>query len=226
MINNSRSSGIINPSDYTGKIHVIGVGATGSRIVKNLIELGFLGRQIHIYDFDIVEEHNVNNQVFDLNDIGKPKVQAMQDLIEHGYGEKIHAHQVEVTADTRLNGIVFLLTDTMKSRKNLVEAMKINPNIKLVIETRLDPRCGYIHSFNPINRAHFEFFSDTLFDDDEAVEVVSACGTRQTIGHVVDILSGMAMCEFVKFVNEEKIGNQLFFSIEPYFIQEKAMQSF
>ena len=200
MVNNSRSVGIINPEKYRGNIHVVGVGATGSRIVKNLIELGFSGSQVHIHDFDIVEEHNINNQVFDNTHIGMPKVVAMYELILKGYDEKIHSHQHKVDTNTQLDGIVFLLTDTMSSRKEIVESMKINPNIKLVIETRLDPECGYVHTFNPLNRKQYEFFIDSLFEDDEFPQVVSACGTRQTIGHVVDILAGTAMCEFVKFI--------------------------
>lgn len=223
MINNSRSVGIINPAKFIGEIHVVGIGATGSRIVRNLIELGFPGSQIHIHDFDVVEEHNINNQVFDLNHIGMPKVVAMFDIINHGYGEQIHSHQQKVDADTELSGIVFLLTDTMSSRREIVESMKMNPNIKLVVETRLDPECGYVHTFNPLDTRQFEFFIDSLFDDDAFPEVVSACGTRQTIGHVVDILAGTAMCEFVKFINEQKIGKEVFFSISPYLFQETDM---
>jgi molybdopterin/thiamine biosynthesis adenylyltransferase len=223
MINNSRSSGIINPSKYVDNIHIIGIGATGSRIVKNLIELGFSGNQIHIYDFDIVEEHNLNNQVYDLNHVGMSKVDAMCQIIENGYAETIHSHQIRVDADTELDGIVFLLTDTMSSRKEIVKSLRINPNIKLVIETRLDPQCGYVHTFNPLDSTQYDFFMNTLFDDDAFPEVVSACGTRQTIGHVVDILAGTAMCEFVKFVNEQKIGRKVFFATEPYFFQETTM---
>lgn len=223
MINNSRSVGIINPANYTGNIHVIGVGATGSRIVKNLIELGFPGIQVHIHDFDVVEEHNLNNQVFDLNHVGMPKVKAMAEIIRSGYAEEIHSHEQRVDANTKLDGIVFLLTDTMSSRREIVQSLRINPAIKLVIETRLDPQCGYVHTFNPMDSHQYEFFIDTLFDDDAFPEVVSACGTRQTIGHVVDILSGTAMCEFVKFINEQKIGRKVFFATSPYFFQETEM---
>lgn len=223
MVNNSRSVGIINPAKYTGNIHIIGVGATGSRIVKNLIELGFIGSQIHVYDDDVVEEHNINNQLFDLTHIGMPKVVAMFELIKNGYGEKIHSHQQRVDANTELDGIVFLLTDTMSSRRDIVTPMNININIKLVIETRLDPECGYVNTFNPINKKHHKFYIDSLFDDDAKPEIVSACGTRQTIGHVVDILAGTAMCEFVKWVNEQKIGKQVFFAVNPYYFQETDM---
>jgi molybdopterin/thiamine biosynthesis adenylyltransferase len=223
MVNNSRSVGIINPAKYTGNIHIIGVGATGSRIVKNLIELGFAGHQIHIYDDDVVEEHNINNQLFDINHVGMPKVVAMFELIKNGYGEMIHSHQCRVDANTELGGIVFLLTDTMSSRRDILTPMNINPNIKLVIETRLDPECGYVHTFNPLNKKQFKFMIDSLFDDAAAPEVVSACGTRQTIGHVVDILAGTAMCEFVKFINEQKIGKEVFFAINPYHFQESDM---
>lgn len=224
MINNSRSVGVINPDKYTGKICVIGIGATGSRITRNLIELGFSGSQIHIYDFDVVEEHNLNNQVFDLTHIGMSKVDAMSKIIKDGYDEVIHSHAEKVDANTELEGVVFLLTDTMNSRKEIVEAMQINPNIKIVIETRLDPECGYVHTFHPLDSVQYKFFVDTLFKDEDFPEVVSACGTRQTIGHVVDILAGTAMCEFVKFVNEQKIGNQIFFATNPYHFQESAMK--
>ena len=60
--------------DLFGKrrIDVIGAGATGSRVVLALAKLGL--DNIHVWDFDHVEAHNIANQVFGLADIGKLKI--------------------------------------------------------------------------------------------------------------------------------------------------------
>ena len=60
------------PSDYSKPIHIIGVGAVGSRIAEQIARLGFT--RVIIYDFDTVDDINIPNQLFYHADIGKTKV--------------------------------------------------------------------------------------------------------------------------------------------------------
>ena len=51
------------PNKFKDKrIDVIGVGATGSYIVWLLAKIGL--SNIHIWDHDVVEDHNIPNQCF------------------------------------------------------------------------------------------------------------------------------------------------------------------
>jgi molybdopterin-synthase adenylyltransferase len=54
------------------KTAVIGAGAVGNEVIKNLALLGV--GEIHIFDFDRIEEHNLTRSVlFRSSDIGEPK---------------------------------------------------------------------------------------------------------------------------------------------------------
>lgn len=62
------------PMDRLGisKIAVIGAGAVGNEVIKNLALLGVA--EIHIYDFDSIEEHNLTRSVlFRPSDVGAAK---------------------------------------------------------------------------------------------------------------------------------------------------------
>ena len=58
---NSKSFHVIDKDKVQGNIHIVGVGALGSRVVENLVRLN-LTSKIIVYDMDQVEEKNLNNQ--------------------------------------------------------------------------------------------------------------------------------------------------------------------
>ena len=55
------------------EIAIIGVGAVGREVVRTLACNG--AKNLTIYDFDIVEEHNCTTQGYHEADIGRPKVE-------------------------------------------------------------------------------------------------------------------------------------------------------
>ena len=60
-------------------ITVCGVGAIGSNLVENLSRQGF--GNFRAIDFDRVEEHNINNQIFTSTNIGQYKSAAVEDRV-------------------------------------------------------------------------------------------------------------------------------------------------
>lgn len=222
-VNNIRSLDTVNPNEFTGNIHVIGAGMTGSKVVRQLIKLGYTN--ITAYDFDKVEAHNVGNQEYTEKHVGKPKVEALQEWMDEQYGIKIKAKNEKVTAETPLDGIVFLLTDTMSSRREIMEALYMNPKVKMVIETRVDVSMGYVNTINPVETSHMDFYMDSLFDDNEDTEVVSACGTRQVINHTGDIIAGCATWEMIKCLRDsEALGASHTIAVDPvYFVETRNL---
>ena len=59
-INIMRHESVFNPADYPYPVHIIGAGATGSRVFAAITELGM--KHVHVYDPDVVEDHNLANQ--------------------------------------------------------------------------------------------------------------------------------------------------------------------
>lgn len=208
------------------RIDVIGAGATGSRIVLSLAKLGL--ENIHVWDFDIVEAHNIANQVYGLADIGRLKVDALADLVLAQTGLTIHKHNERVDGKQKLGDVVFLLTDTMASRKEIWQkGIRYKMRTKLMIETRMGASEGRCYTVVPTRPAHVKGWEGTLYDD--AVAEVSACGTSITVGPTAEFLSGLAVWQMIRWQaieegKEDELDNEILFGLRPLFTMTRKFE--
>lgn len=204
---------IFDPTEFANlPIHIIGAGATGSRVWLALVELGLT--KIHTYDFDRVEPHNLANQIYLNEDIGQYKVHALKRYYKRKTGEQapiemgFHSIRVgsEFFTNDALPGIVFLLTDTMASRREIFNNVirQRSPNNKTVymIETRMASSYGNIFGVNPFDPAEAEYWLSTLVDDDAETTEVSACGASISVGPTASIIANMAVWQMIMFLND------------------------
>lgn len=197
MIETLRHDSVFNSQDFSTPVHVIGCGATGSKIAIEIAKLGIKGEFIHLWDFDKVEPHNIANQAFELEDINKYKAEAVKDHIRRIAGEEVNVH-IEEVVDQDLSGYVFLLTDTMASRKSIFEnCINLNPNINFMVETRMGVDMLRVYSVVPLTDGEDKWI-ETLCDDDAAE--VSACGATISVGATSTIIAGFAVWQFIKRV--------------------------
>lgn len=219
QINPIRHIDILNPDDIMDmRFDIIGCGATGSKVALSLAKLGI--KNIHCWDDDIVEEHNIPNQAFALSDIGKPKVEALKRVILEATGCTITTHNERVNGTQELGDIVFLLTDTMASRKEIWEkSLKYSFTTSLMIETRMGKDNGRIYTIVPSSPDHIRHWEGTLYED-QAAEV-SSCGSTISVGPTADIVSGYAVWQFLiwyaieKKGKDAKIENEIIFALQP-----------
>ncbi|MGD9382355.1 MAG: ThiF family adenylyltransferase [Candidatus Thorarchaeota archaeon] len=189
-------------------IHIIGAGATGSRLFASLIELGF--DEINVYDYDHVENHNLANQLFLMEDVGELKVDALSSWVKAKIGEDLPNCKFINTSlpddQVYLDGTVFLLTDTMSSRKEIYEAcIAGNPDIDRVIETRMASSFGNVYSFNP--EQHGNHWLDTLIDDNLAEK--SSCGSSISVGATANIIANAAVWQFMLSLNDPDAADDI-----------------
>lgn len=71
-MNFSRQEELYDGTNNTDSITIIGTGATGSWVALALSKLGV--RAIELYDMDLIELHNVPNQLYSKSDVDKFKV--------------------------------------------------------------------------------------------------------------------------------------------------------
>ena len=207
---------LINAHEVSEPINVIGCGALGSWIAFFLLKMGF--RNVHVYDYDTIEEHNIPNQLFKENQIGMKKTQAMHVLYKEFFNDcdnRITVHEEKITEDNAfaLRGIIFCAVDTMEGRKTIYEtAFKYSPNATLWIEGRLSIWGAYIYSIDRMT--NLEQYEKTFYKDTEAE--VSACGTSQTaLPSAVNCASTMLM-QMITYLNNKETGiedNALEYSI-------------
>lgn len=214
---------IFDPSKTNPPIHIIGAGATGSRLWLSLVELGLTN--ISIYDFDKVEAHNLANQIFLNHHIGMTKVDALADYYVQKTGREPLAsfgfYNVKVcpetTDPTMLNGIVFLLTDTMESRKDIMQNLIEGSGVAAVIETRMASSYGNVNVINPFDAADLQSWYDSLINDDEAE--VSACGASISVGPTASIIANLAVWEMIHLLqNQEAVDKRLSLHLKPVMI--------
>lgn len=210
-----------NPHEFgERRVDVIGCGATGSRIAMELAKLGI--QNLHIWDFDSIESHNPANQLFYNEDIGKLKVDAIADHIFRATGTMPFIHNERVDGSQELGEIVFLLTDTMSSRKEIWdETIANNPMVELMIETRMGADMGKIYTINPNNFDHIKLWEGTLCDD--AVAAASVCGGKISVGPTAKIIAGSAVWQLINWFDHIKQpdeldwpSKQLFLNFRPF----------
>lgn len=209
---------IIKPWEHKYQITIIGAGATGSRIFMELLTLGFTN--IHVYDFDHVEAHNLANQAYLAQHVGELKVDALASLAELKTGAKNPPDMVFKPlriphAEASIKGYVFLLTDTMASRKEIYEAcLKDNPEVFGVIETRMASTHGNVFSFDPNHPIRAANWVNTLSDDSDAGLELSPCGTPISVGVTACGIATYAVWQLIHLLTSEDLSvekTELFF---------------
>lgn len=183
-----RHAELFDPYTFNTPVTIIGAGATGSWLALSLAKLGIT--DITVWDFDIVEEHNVPNQAFLTVQVGETKVEALYNVVIANTGTEIKYKNDKFTHQ-RLYGIVFLMVDSMKARKEIWEAsIRMKSAVKLLVEPRMGLNEGRIYNVNPTDLNHIKRYEDCWYSDDEAE--VSACGTSQTV--ITTALSVASWC--------------------------------
>lgn len=209
-----RHESIFTPSEYPYPIHIIGVGATGSRVFASLIELGMTN--LHIYDPDVVESHNLANQIYTTDDVGKPKVHGCYEFARRKLGidpaQHISTYETAITT-ARINssnilcgGIVFLMTDTMESRRNIFRALINRYNINqqaylaplAIIETRMASTHGSVFLINPFDTFMCSQWESTLVKDENVDSIEqSPCGTSISVGATAALIANYAVWQMI-----------------------------
>jgi hypothetical protein len=228
MIDPIRHVDIFSPDAFGNtRVDVIGAGATGSKVVETLAKLGV--QNIHVWDFDKVEVHNIGNQQYGVNDIGMLKVDALKQLVQAKTGTMIHTHAERVDGSQTLGAVVFVLTDTMASRKEIWErGLKFKQRTKLMIETRMGADNGRIYAINPCKLPEVKGWESTLYDD--KVAEASACGSKISVGPTAGVTADMAVWQMIRWFSiqngaDDSLEHELIFMLRPMMMLPRRFES-
>ena len=209
----NRQSSIFDPTCIKGKsVSIIGSGATGSAVALQLAMMGWgntpQGQGIlKLFDGDTLAEHNLCNQIgYEISQIGKFKVEAMRETIMRKCGFQVKAFPYMVDDQPEVKSTyVFLLTDTMNSRKEIFEKLLwYSFETELVIETRMGIKDGRVYAFNPHVPSEVEEWRSTLYTDEEAE--VSLCGSSQSIVTTAQFVASLAVSRLIQHFNLSATG--------------------
>lgn len=204
----SKSYEFFQPEKDDARIHIIGCGSVGSTIAENLARCGVT--KMTLWDFDKVEPHNIVNQMFDQRHIGKPKVEALQDILIDINPEI--KDDIEIKPEgwrgKLLSGYIFLAVDSIDLRREIVEKHFDSPYVKAMFDVRtmLTGAQHYAAAWDDYKMKK-DFLGSMQFTHDEAAEEVqvSACGIVLGVVTTVRLISALAVNNYIRFVKGEGI---------------------
>ena len=210
-MNLSKSLDYFDPiNQVDGAIHVIGIGAMGSRVAELLVRLGI--PKIHIWDMDTVEDKNIANQVYLHSHIGMKKTDALE-LFLKDINPQLQVYKHGKYTDQALSGYVFLNVDSIELRYNITESNMLNTNIKAMFDCRMRLEDAQSYAADWSNeKQRNTFLSSMDFTDAEAVEAtpVSACGTTLSVASTVVSTAAFTVSNFMNLIRTGKCDSMIF----------------
>lgn len=208
-----KSQDFFNPIDVKSRIHIIGCGSVGSTIAELLARLGLTN--ISLYDFDTVSAHNLANQVFFNDDIDKPKVEAVKELIckiNPDAENRIKIFPEGYVKGTRLSGYVFLCVDNIDLRREIATDNKNNQSIIAMFDfrTRLIDAQHYAADWSDVKSVE-NFINSMDFTHEEAHEAtpVTACNVEMGVAPTVRVICSYGVANFMNFILNNQVKKMI-----------------
>lgn len=144
-----RQKDLLPESRLEGKaVHIVGCGSIGSAVAIALGKMCGENIRLILWDDDEVSWENLAVQFFRVQDIGRPKVEVLAEIIEAFDGPKdVVVRNMRVDEDTLLDGIVMSCTDSMEARKATFTAA-YEGGAAFLVDGRMGPEVGTVYSCN------------------------------------------------------------------------------
>ena len=198
------------PEKLQFPIHVIGAGAIGSAAVLTLAKMGCAN--ITVQDHDLLEEHNLPNQIAKPSCLGRPKVEALQGLVIELTGVEIQTIS-EKYENVPLKGLIISAVDNMRTRKLIWKNVKFNPQAALLMDPRMGAEFARIYAIRPCNMADIEFYESNLYSEKEAESL--PCSARSII-YCPTMISGIIALLVKRYALNEPVPIEILANLPSY----------
>lgn len=191
-------------------IHIIGVGAMGSRVAELLVRLGVT--KLHIWDMDKVESKNIANQVYLNHHIGMQKVDALEEYLKD-INPQIKIIKHGEFKDDAIAGYIFLCVDSIELRYHIATTNKDNAMIKAMFDTRMRLEDAQSYAAKWEDASQKEMFINSMnFTDEEAKDAtpVSACGTSLSVASTVVSTAAFTVSNFINLIRKDYCSSMIF----------------
>ena len=183
-----RQLDLVSPETLDIPVHLVGCGGIGSFTALVLSKMGV--RHLSLYDPDGIEEHNLPNQLFRVSDVGRPKVEALREILEEFAGLPVEAQPVEVERQ-RMAGVVISGVDTMRARKTIwQQCIRYRAAILRYIDARMGAEVARIYAVKPTDPGDIRFYEKTLYHDEEAEAIPCTAAAIVYSGFAIASLIG------------------------------------
>lgn len=194
------------------EINIIGCGAIGSNVALQLAKLGV--EKLVLWDFDIVSEHNITNQIYNINDVGRPKVEALEEHL------KLQNPTIKIIKKGKystqpLKGILILAVDSIELRHKIAKQQEYNIMLRLVIDGRIGLETSQAYCIDWTKSENIEnYLKLTDFKDNEVDVPVSPCGTTLSVSPSVQMAVSVMVGCLINYAN--KVENPTIIDIHAF----------
>jgi molybdopterin/thiamine biosynthesis adenylyltransferase len=204
-----RQLDLVAPAALETPVHLIGCGGIGSFTALALGKLGC--SRLHLYDDDRVEEHNIPNQLFRMSDVGRPKAEALAEIVELFTGMRPQAAVRRIEVD-RLQGIVVSGVDSMAARKIIWRrSIRYRAGIPLYLDGRLGAETCRIYAVRPADPEDVRCYEQSLYDDGQAAPLSCTAGAIIYTGFAV---ASLLADEVKKFATGESVAREILYDLK------------
>ena len=199
----SKSYDFFQPEKDDARIHIVGCGSVGSTLAENLARCGVT--KMTLWDFDTVEAHNIVNQMFQQEDVGKLKVEALKDILMDINPEIKDNVELKPKGweGKLMSGYIFLCVDNIELRRTIVEKHMDSPYVKAVFDFRtlLESAQHYAADWSDYKMKQ-DLLKSMQFSHEEAAEEtpVSACGITLGVATTVRLICALGVNNYINFV--------------------------
>ena len=208
MIDLSKSYEFFQPEKEDVRINIVGCGSVGSTVAVLLARAGVT--RMTLWDFDTVEAHNLANQMFRQNDVGRLKTEALAGILTEINPDIVDNLQLKSDGwkGQQLSGYVFLCVDSIELRREIVEKFTDSPYIRAMFDfrTRLTDAQHYAADWSDYKQKK-NFLASMDFSHEEAAEEtpVSACNVTLSVAPTVWVICSLGVANFMNFWNGKPI---------------------
>lgn len=162
----------LNQNDNYKPIVLGGVGGIGSYLSLFLTRIGF---NVYAYDMDKVDQVNLGGQLYGVQQLNKPKVDAIYEVLQN-LTEDVKFRGYNRKYNDVISPIMCSAFDNMEARKQMFKAWEEQktPN-KLFVDGRMEAETGMIFFVTPDK---IDAYKEHLFDDAEIPDL--QCSYKST----------------------------------------------
>lgn len=212
----NKSREFFDPSKVKVPCHIIGCGSIGSNVAELLARQGV--EEFILWDMDIVETHNIVNQLYTEKHVGMKKTEALLGILsEINPAIKHRATIKDKYTDEILEGYVFMCVDNVEVRKQIVEVNYNNLNIEAVFDFRTTLLEGQHYAVKWTNTKYKRSLLNSLnftHEEAKANAPVSACGFELSVAPVVKGTAILGIINFMNYINNDELAHVVVF--EPF----------
>ena len=203
-INFKRQKEIFDPLIFQKSVTIAGLGNIGSQTAVALTRLGL--KDFYLYDHDIVEEHNLSSQSFFIDQLKKPKVEMIKEILRNiNKNISVLALREKYNGDTSFGDILIVAVDSMKERKRIWKNLyKRNIRPELIIDGRMGGPQLEIYTCKTL-----EEWEDTFVDNPSK----DSCGARY-ICYISMVIGSLIANQVKRFIKSEPYKKTILFNID------------